>query len=261
MRPLAIITGASSGIGKAAANELFSNGYDLLLTGRRKDRLAEIKNHLLTQTTDKAADKAAVVETAVFDIQSKSACEAFAKDKASLLERADVLINNAGLALGTEKMQAGKFSDWETMIDTNVKGLLQMTHLVLPHLLKRPSAHIVNLGSVAGRWLYPGGAVYCATKFAVRALTEGLRMDLLGSNVRVSNIEPGMVETEFSLVRMGSKEKADQVYVGMKPLTAVDIAETISWILNRPKHVNIQELVIYPTDQAHVGMVHRRSPQ
>lgn len=171
---------------------------------------------------------------------------------------ADVLINNAGLALGTDKLQDAKTSDWDGMIDTNVKGLLYLTRLVLPEFLKNKRGHIVNIGSVAGRWLYPGGAVYCATKFAVRAISEGLRMDLIGTPIRVTNVEPGMVETEFSFVRTGDEDKAKAVYKGMKPLSADDIADCVAWSLSRPAHVNIQELVVFPVDQPAVGQVHRR---
>ncbi len=166
------------------------------------------------------------------------------------------LINSAGLAKGTELLQNSKSSDMNQMIDTNIKGLLEITKLFLPQIIKH-QGHIVNLGSVAGRLVYEGGAVYCATKFAVRAISEGLRMDLKGTGVRVTNIEPGMVDTEFSLVRLGSKQKADAVYADMKALSAYDIAENIFWCLQQPKHINIQELVIYPTDQASVGQVVR----
>jgi 3-hydroxy acid dehydrogenase/malonic semialdehyde reductase len=144
------------------------------------------------------------------------------------------------------------------MFDTNVKGMLYLTRAILPYMIKKKNGHIINLGSVAGHTVYPGGAVYCASKFAVRALSEGLRMDLAGTNIRVSNIEPGMVNTEFSKVRLGDQAKADQVYAGMTPLSPQDIAETILWCLQRPAHVNIQELIIYPTDQAAVGQVTRR---
>jgi NADP-dependent 3-hydroxy acid dehydrogenase YdfG len=155
-------------------------------------------------------------------------------------------------------MQDADVNDWEEMIDTNIKGLLYMTRGVVGFMITKKSGHIVNLGSVAGRWTYPGGGVYCATKFAVRALSEGLRLDLIGTPIRVTNIEPGMVQTEFSLVRLGDQRKADQVYDKMTPLSAQDLAETILWCVQRPAHVNIQELVIFPTDQAGVGFVNRR---
>jgi 3-hydroxy acid dehydrogenase/malonic semialdehyde reductase len=221
----------------------------LVLTGRRKDKLEAIAKALKPISTE--------VVLGIFDLQVPAEIENFIRENETVLKNLDVLINNAGLAKGVAKVDQADLKDWDTMLDTNVRGLLHITRGVLPFLLARGSGHIVNLGSVAGRWTYPGGAVYCMTKFAVRAFSEGLRMDLAGKNIRVTNIEPGMVNTEFSLVRLGSKSDADRVYEGMTPLSADDIAETIQWTLERPKHVNVQELVIYPTDQAHVGQVHR----
>jgi NADP-dependent 3-hydroxy acid dehydrogenase YdfG len=247
----ALITGASSGIGAATAKRLAAQGYSLLLTARREDRLKALSTELTTQFPQ------VTVIWATFDIQKPQEIENFVRQHELQLKKMDVLINNAGMALGVEKVDQAKLSDWDTMLDTNLRGLLHMTRLVLPFLIQRGTGHIINLGSVAGRWTYPGGAVYCATKFAVRAFSEGLRMDLLGKNIRVTNIEPGMVHTEFSLVRLGSATAADKVYEGMRPLSAEDIAETIEWTLARPAHVNVQEIVIYPTDQAHVGQVHR----
>lgn len=240
----ALITGATSGIGLATADLLASAGYDLILTGRRAERLAQVEKDLATK-------HGRSVTTLKFDVSDRAATkEALAQVDLSSLT---VLVNNAGLALGTSALQSQDLDDVDRMIDTNVKGLLYVTRACLPSLIAN-SGHIVNIGSVAGRYTYPGGAVYCASKFAVRALTEGLRLDLLGKPVRVTNIEPGMVETEFSEVRFaGDTEKAAAVYKGMTPLSAADIAETLLWCLARPKHVNIQELVIYPTDQAGVG--------
>lgn len=249
MKKWALITGATSGFGAATARKLAGEGYGLLLNGRRLDRLEALQKEL--SKTE--------VRLAPFDLRDRKAVEKFCMSKSDWLKDVTVLINNAGLALGTERLQDGDITDWDTMIDTNVKGLLYLTRQVLPHMISQGRGDIVNIGSVAGRWLYSGGAVYCATKFAVRAITEGLRMDLLGKPIRVSNIEPGMAETEFSLVRLGSQEKADSVYKNMKPLTPEDIADTISWVLNRPPHVTIQELVIFPTDQAAVGQVARHT--
>lgn len=249
---LALITGATSGIGKATAKALWSQGYSVILTGRRSDRLELLKKEWMA-----SAKPHQQIHIATFDLQKSEEISKFLKDFSVHLEKLDVLVNNAGLAKGTDKFQDAKANDWDQMIDTNIKALLHMTRAVLPFMIKNNSGHIINLGSVAGRWVYPGGAIYCATKFAVRALSEGLRQDLLGTNLRVTNIEPGMVETEFSEVRMENKEAAKKVYQGMKPLSAEDIAETIVWCLNRPPHVNIQELVVYPTAQPHVGMVHR----
>ena len=242
-----LLTGATSGIGAATAELLAQKGHQLLVTGRRSDRLNILSEKYPRQ-----------IKTATFDVSLKPAVQKFLDENSSELSKIDVLINNAGLALGADRLQNSKIEDLETMIDINVKGLLYLTRGMLPYFIAKKSGYIINIGSVAGRWVYPGGAVYCATKFAVRAISEGLRQDLLGQNIRVSNIEPGMVQTDFSLVRLGSKEKADAVYAGMKPLTAKDIAETIDWLISRPDHVNIQELVIYPTDQAHIGMVHRK---
>jgi 3-hydroxy acid dehydrogenase/malonic semialdehyde reductase len=241
----ALITGATSGIGLACAEVLASQGCNLVLTGRREERLKEISKRLQTEFAVK-------VTTLCFDLTDRQAVsESLGKAELSDIS---ILINNAGLALGTELLQAGKFDDWEAMIDTNLKGLLYVTRSVLPKMIENKSGHLVNIGSVAGRWVYPGGGVYCATKFAVRALTESLRMDLMGTPLRVTNIEPGMVETEFSEVRFnGDQERAKNVYKNMTPLEARDIAETVLWCLQRPAHVNIQELVIYPTDQAGVG--------
>lgn len=248
---IAVITGASSGIGEATALELAQKGYHLCLIARRQDRLEAIKAKIRSQFPEIS------VLLAVIDVTDHSSIENFVSQNAKELKDISVLINNAGLAKGSDKLQDGKIADWEAMLDTNVKGLLYLTRAFLPHFIAKGEGHILNIGSVAGRWVYAGGAVYCASKFAVRAISEGLRLDLLGKNIRVSNIEPGMVNTEFSRVRFDSQEKADQVYAGMKPLTATDIAETISWVLSRPKHVNVQELVIYPTDQASVRDVHR----
>lgn len=247
---LVFITGATAGIGQATARRLAMAGYGLILTGRREDRLQELQRELREQTE---------VEIAVLDVQEASSVEALFRARPEWLSTVTVLINNAGLARGTDKMPEAQWSDWEQMIDTNIKGLLRVTHAFLPGFKARGEGHIVNLGSVAGRSVYPGGGVYCATKFAVQALTEGLRMDLMGSGVRVTNVAPGMVETEFSEVRFDSKVKAKAVYQGMQPLHAEDVADAIYWALERPKHVNIQEIVIYPTDQAGVGHVHRRS--
>ncbi len=248
----ALITGASSGIGEATAEALAAKGISLILLARRDARLTEVKRKI---------EKRFSVEvfTASVDVQSRDQIESFVAKNRTLLESVDVLVNNAGLAKGTEKMQEADPADWDAMIDTNVKGLLFMTRALLPQMIKNNQGHIINLGSVAGRWVYPGGGIYCASKFAVRAISEGLRMDLMGTQLRVTNIEPGMVETEFSQVRFaGNTERAKAVYKGMQALTAADIAETIGWCLDRPKHVNIQELVIFPTDQAAIQQIHRR---
>lgn len=234
-----VITGATSGFGAATARLLAARWPEctLLLTGRRTERLDDLVKEL-------GASRA---KGFAFDIRDRAAVERFAKDAGPV----QVLINNAGLAAGLDAFQESIAEDWEQMIDTNVKGLLYITRALLPGMISRKEGHIVNLGSIAGHVMYPKGHVYAATKFAVKALNEGLRMDLLGSNVRVTSIDPGMAETEFSVVRFkGDQQKADSVYKGMRPLTGEDIAEAILWSLERPAHVNIQSIVIMPTDQA-----------
>ncbi len=249
--PWTLITGATSGIGLSTASLMAKNGYPLILTGRRDQRLREIKDSL--------QEKFSVsVETLCFDVSNRQACESVFKDHQDTLAKTQILINNAGLARGIEPMDQASLNDWEEMIDTNIKGLLFMTRLCLPYLKENSPSHIVNVGSVAGRWTYPGGGVYCSTKFAVRALSEGLRMDLNGQDIRVTNICPGLVETEFSEVRLRDSEKAKQVYQGLHALSPDDIAESILWSIDRPKHVNIQEMVIYPTAQASVTQVLRQ---
>jgi 3-hydroxy acid dehydrogenase/malonic semialdehyde reductase len=250
----ALITGATSGIGLACAQTLAKAGVNLILLARRADRLRDIRRDL-----ERNHGTSITVQIGQVDVRDLDQIRNFVERHQTLLAQTDVLINNAGLARGTENMYQARIEDWDEMVDTNIKGLLYMTRAVLPHMVKAGRGHIVNLGSVAGRWVYPGGGVYCATKFAVRALSEGLRMDLLGTPIRVTNIEPGMAETEFSAVRLGDPGKAKAVYSGMTPLSAQDIAETIVWCLSRPQHVNIQELVIFPTDQAAISHIHRHS--
>lgn len=246
MTKWALVTGATAGIGRAITDLLVNSEWNVVVTGRRQDRLAELQATYGDRVTSLS-----------FDVSDRSSCErAFAEHK-SVLSQVSVLVNNAGLARGVEAMPDANIDDWEQMIDTNIKGLLYMTRLCLPFIKKNKPGHIVNIGSVAGRWSYPGGGVYCGTKFAVRAMTEGLRMDLNGQDIRVTNISPGMVETEFSQVRLEDESKAEKVYQGMTPLEANDIAECVMWALQRPKHVNIQELVVFPTEQAAVGQVHR----
>ena len=247
MKKWVFISGASSGIGKATALKLHQQGCGVILNGRRKERLEELKNQLGENA-----------RTACFDVTQPEAVEKWRGANGDLVRGVSVLVNNAGLALGKEPVQSARLEDWFQMIDTNLKALLHLTKVFIPSLLEH-RGHLVNVGSVAGRWSYPGGSVYNATKFGVRALSEAFRMDLLGTGVRVTNVEPGMVETEFSKVRLGDEEEARKVYQGMTPLQAEDIAETIAWCLDRPAHVNIQELVVFPTDQGSVRDIARKN--
>jgi NADP-dependent 3-hydroxy acid dehydrogenase YdfG len=246
----ALVTGSTSGIGEAVVNQLAEKGCNLVICGRRKERLVALKEKLENQYSIK-------VQELVFDIQNKSEIQNLFEQHKSVLKKVSILINNAGLGKGVDHIDVGNPDDWDQMIDTNIKGLLYVTRYMLTFLKEHDSSDIVNIGSVAGRWTYSGGAVYCGTKHAVRAISEGIRQDLIGKNVRVCCIEPGMVNTEFSEIRLGDKEKADKVYEGMTPLEASDIAETILWTLMRPKHVNIQEMVVFPTAQASISQVHR----
>lgn len=244
-----LISGASSGIGEAVAKALASQGHSLVLTARRVEKLKKLSG---------ACRKlgAPAVKAVKCDVKNKSEIKKISTELRKAKVSVRILINNAGLAKGIGSFQESNPVDNDEMLDTNVKGLLNMTREFLPEIIKN-RGHIVNLGSVAGRLVYEGGTVYCATKFAVRAVSDALRLDLKGTGVRVTNIEPGMVNTEFSLVRLGNQQKADAVYNDMMPLSANDIAESILWCVSLPAHVNISELVIYPTDQASVGHVVR----
>ena len=238
-----LITGATSGFGLATARLLAAKWPQakFWLTGRRQERLEALVQEI-------GASRA---RGFAFDIQSRAEVQKFLDANASELAQVSVLVNNAGLAAGLDNFQDASLDDFEQMIDTNVKGLLYITRGIVPAMIARGEGHIVNLGSVAGLYTYPKGHVYAATKHAVHALGESLRLDLLGKNVRVTTIAPGMAETEFSEVRFkGDEKKAKAVYHGMQPLSAEDVAETILWTLDRPAHVNIQELVIYPASQA-----------
>lgn len=237
----AVVTGASAGIGAATARELAARGCDLLLGARRLERLESLRAEILR------AHPQVGVEIAALDVTDPASCEAFAAQAGAV----DILINNAGLARGTDPVAAGSEADWREMIETNLLGLLRITRLFLPGMVERRRGTVVLLGSVAGLEPYPGGAVYCATKAGVRAIAKSLRHELLGTGVRVCNVEPGTVETEFSQVRFrGDRERAAQVYRGFTPLTAEDVAEAIGFVVSRPAHVDIEELVLYPTAQA-----------
>ncbi len=243
-----IITGATSGFGLEMAKKFLKLGHTVIGIGRRVERLSELKVEF--------GEKFKILK---LDIQNKNEVELLLDDLLKVTTPIDVLINNAGLAIGTEKAQDSKLSDWETMVQTNINGVLYVTHKILPYMVKENNGTIVNIGSVAGEFPYLGGNVYGATKAFIHQFSMNLRSDLLGKNIRVTNIEPGMCETEFSLVRFaGDKERAQSVYQGMKPLTAEDIADTVEWIINRPKHVNINNISLMPVDQAFAGFLVNR---
>jgi NADP-dependent 3-hydroxy acid dehydrogenase YdfG len=251
MKKIALITGATSGIGRATALLLAENGYSLILTGRRIELLDNLKKEIEVKY------KADVLPLA-FDIQDKAQVDSAINNLHERWKKIDVLINNAGLAAGLSHVQDGLEDDWERMIDTNIKGLLYITRRVAPMMAERKSGHIINIGSIAGTEVYENGNVYCATKHAVDALSKAMRVDLLKENVKVSQVRPGMVETEFSLVRYhGDEEKAKKVYDGVTPLFAEDIAQTILFVLTRPAHVNINDIVVTPTQQANAYYVTR----
>ena len=240
--PIIMVTGATAGFGEATARLFAKAGWRLILTGRRHERLAKLQAEL------GGAEQAHI---SAFDISDRKATEQAIEDIPEAFSAIDVLVNNAGLALGLEPAHQTQLDDWERMVDTNIKGLMRCTHLVLPKMVKRGRGYIINIGSVAGNWPYPGGNVYGATKAFVRQFSLALRADLLGTGVRVSNIEPGNAETEFSMVRFKENtERADNVYANTQPLMAEDIAETIFWLANSPKHVNVTTLEIMPTQQA-----------
>jgi NADP-dependent 3-hydroxy acid dehydrogenase YdfG len=248
---LVFITGASSGIGAATALAFAAEGARLLLAARRAEKLAEVA----TAALERGAE---AVHTISLDVRDRKAVEQAIETLPAEWRDLDILVNNAGLSRGLDKLYEGKIQDWEEMIDTNVKGLLYVTRAVVPGMVERGRGHVINLGSTAGEMTYPGGAVYCATKAAERAINDGLRQDVLGTPIRVTTVDPGMVETEFSLVRFRKDaEKAANVYKGVKPLTPEDIAETIVWAASRPAHVNIARVVLTPVQQANSLLIHR----
>ncbi len=244
MNKIALITGASSGIGKASAVEFAEHGVDIIAIARRLERIVDLKDEL----EDKYKINVLPVK---LDVRDKDAVLDYLQNLPDRWKNIEILINNAGLSKGLEKLQDGKIENWELMIDTNIKGLLYVTKAILPGMIERNSGTIVNIASIAGHETYIGGNVYCATKSAVLQLSKALRMDVLGYDIRVVSIDPGMVETEFSIVRFdGDKEKANKVYENITPLTAKDVAEAVWFAVSRPKHVTIEDMVIMPTQQA-----------
>ncbi len=249
-RKVALITGATSGIGEACARKFANGGYDLVITGRNVDRLKAVEQ----QARQLGADVLALE----FDVRDRKAAAAAVESLKGKWAVIDVLINNAGLALGLDKEYEGDLDDWETMVDTNVKGLLTMTRLIVPGMVERNKGHVINIGSVAGDAAYAGGSVYCATKAAVKAITDGLRIDVAHTAVRVTNVKPGLVETNFSIIRFhGDKQRADNVYKGIKPLTGDDIADVAFYAASAPEHVQVAEVLVLATHQANGTVVDR----
>ena len=245
------ITGASAGIGAACARKFAEAGARLLLCARRSERLKELAKELRNKYSSE-------VHTFTLDVRDQSAVQAAIEGLPEEWSEPDVLVNNAGLSRGLHKIQEGELQDWEEMIDTNVKGLLYISRAVLPGMVARGKGHVINIGSIAGREVYPGGNVYCASKHAVRALTKGMQIDLNGTGVRVSSVDPGLVETEFSVVRFrGDTDRAKTVYQGYTPLTGDDVAEAVFYCASLPPHVNVHEMLLMPTAQATSTIVDR----
>jgi 3-hydroxy acid dehydrogenase/malonic semialdehyde reductase len=248
---LALVTGASSGIGLACAEAFAAAGCRLMVTARRLDRLDQLADRL-------RAEHSVAVVTAALDVRDRKAVEGWASGLSEEWRAIDILVNNAGLARGLEPVHDGDIADWEEMIDTNLKGLLYVTRAVLPGMVARGGGHVINIGSIAGHEVYPGGNVYCATKHAVAALNRALAIDTLGTGVRVSSVDPGMVDTEFSLVRFhGDAERAQGVYQGLEALHGRDVADAVLFCATRPPHANVREMVLMPTAQAAAVYVHR----
>ncbi|WP_416670515.1 SDR family oxidoreductase [Egbenema bharatensis] len=250
---IVLVTGASSGIGEACAQVFAQAGANLILSARRLDRLEKLAQSIADQHHVQ-------VYPLQLDVCDRTQVETVLSGLPEPWSNVDILINNAGLSRGLDKLYEGEIQDWEEMIDTNVKGLLYVTRSIVPGMVRRGQGHIINIASVAGHQAYPGGGVYCATKAAVKTLSSGLKMDLLGTPIRVSNVDPGLVETEFSQVRFhGDTERARTVYEGLTPLTPGDIAEVVLFCATRPPHVSISDVLILATDQATATMVNRRS--
>ena len=251
MKRIVLITGATSGIGEACARKFAEDGYDVIITGRNANRLNTLKSELTTMGVN--------VKVLVFDVRDRNSAREAIESLSPDWNNIDVLINNAGLALGLEKEHEGDTDDWDTMIDTNIKGLLTMTRLVVPLMVARGVGHVINIGSVAGDAAYAGGNVYCATKAAVKVLSDGLRIDLADTAVRVTTIKPGLVETNFSVTRFhGDTERAANVYRGVEPLSGDDIADVVIYAANAPKHVQIAEVLVLATHQANGSVISRK---
>lgn len=247
-----LITGASAGIGEACARHFAARGAHLHLTARRQDRLQALADEV-------AEGHQVEAEAYSLDVTDRDAVFDYAAALADAGHVPDVLVNNAGKGRGLDKLHEGSTEHWDEMIDTNVKGLLYVTRAILPHMVERNAGHVINIGSIAGRWVYPRNAVYNSTKFAVKALTEAMNIDLLGTKIRVSSVDPGLTETEFSEVRFdGDRERADQIYSDTVPLTADDVADAVLYVANTPEHVDVLNLVLMPTAQRYPGYMDRR---
>ena len=253
MKKIALVTGATAGIGKAIAARIAKEGLNLIITGRRQELLEELEKELKSSYN-------VDVLSLCFDVSSYNEVQMAIDSLPAEWKNVDVLINNAGLAVGLNPIHEGVVEDWERMIDTNIKGLLYMTRTVSPNMVERKSGHIINLCSIAGKEVYPNGNVYCATKHAVDALSRGIRMDLLPYNIKVTQVCPGAVETEFSLVRFkGDQSRADKVYEGFTSLDAEDIADAVYYAISLPAHVDIQDILVMPTAQASATIIHRNN--
>lgn len=249
MKKTALITGATSGIGKATAEIFAKQGFNLVLCGRRQDRLDDLKKQL---------EVSVEIHTLNFDVRDRDAVFAAVESLPKAFTKIDVLVNNAGNAHGLDPIDKGSIDDWEAMLDINVKGLLYMSKAILPQMVERKAGHIINIGSTAGKEVYPNGNVYCASKHAVDAINQGMRIDLNAYGIRVGAVNPGLVQTEFSDVRFkGDADKASKVYQGFQPLKPEDIADIILFVVTRPYHVNIADLVVMPTAQASSTIVHK----
>ena len=252
MKKIAFITGATSGIGQACAQKFAASGYNLIINGRNTDKLNEMRETLTQSGVE--------VLTLPVDVRDREATRNAIESLVSPWNQIDVLVNNAGLALGLDKEYEGDFEDWDTMIDTNIKGLLHVTRMVVPAMVARNRGHVINIGSVAGDAAYANGYVFCATKAAVKTITDGLRIDLAHTAVRVTNVKPGLVETNFSVVRFhGDKERADNVYKGIQPLTGDDNADVVLYAANAPEHVQIAEVLVLATHQANGSTIVREA--
>lgn len=251
-KKIVFITGASSGIGEGCARKFAGNGYKVIINGRNIEKLTAVRNALETEYN-------AEVYMLPFDVRDRQAAVSAIESLPEDWKNIDILINNAGLVIGLDKEHEGNLDEWDIMIDTNIRALIAMTRIIVPEMVERGRGHVINIGSIAGDYAYPGGSVYCACKAAVKALSDGLRIDLVDTPVRVTNIKPGLVETNFSVIRFrGDKDKADNVYKGIKPLNGDDVAEVVYFAASVPEHIQVAEVLVMPTNQATGTIVYRK---